>query len=301
MGIADRDYVRNAPPPRSMGSAGIGQMSGWSVTTWLIALCVGVFVLDLLLLNTNLAYFRVERLVPVSETEAVFVETYLPKQQAIELDEAGQLRGLVVQSNPVVRQAIPVGPIERWGFFSADTAVFGGQVWRWVGFQFLHAGGWHLLGNMIGLYFFGSLIETYLGRRRYLAFYLLCGVAGPVIYCMFALAGILQTTSATPLIGASAGVFGILAAAAVIAPNATVLVYGILPMQLRTMALLLLGFAAFMVFTNGNNAGGEAAHLGGAALGYLFIRHPEWLKWAELGPKTRLPKPKSSGYMRYTG
>ncbi|MEM8874104.1 MAG: rhomboid family intramembrane serine protease [Planctomycetota bacterium] len=286
MGINDRDYVRSRPTNAvGMSGAGIGQMSGWSVTTWLIAICVAVFIIDLLLMNTDFAYGRGQ-----VNIDGNVVEVYVPVLEAIELAEQGKM--------------IPIGrvaPIERWGFFSADTAVFGGQLWRWISFQFLHAGGWHLLGNMIGLYFFGSLIENYLGRRRFLAFYLLCGVAGPVIYGMFALAGILSTTSSTPLIGASAGVFGILAAAAVIAPNATELVYGILPMQLKTMALLLLGYAEFMVFTNGNNAGGEAAHLGGAALGYLLIRHPEWLNWADKGPHLGLPKPKGPSHMRYTG
>jgi membrane associated rhomboid family serine protease len=79
------------------------------------------------------------------------------------------------------------------------------------------------------------------------------------------------------LIGASAGVFGILVAAAQVLPNATVLIYGFIPARLRTVALVLLGVAIYTVFTNGRNAGGEAAHLGGAAVGYLLIRNQRWL------------------------
>src|SRR5690606_22065549 len=48
----------------------------------------------------------------------------------------------------------------RWGVFSLDTAVLGGQIWRWVTFQFLHAGIFHLLINMLFLYFFGSMLEN---------------------------------------------------------------------------------------------------------------------------------------------
>jgi hypothetical protein len=56
-----------------------------------------------------------------------------------------------------------------------------------------------------------------------------------------------------------------------------VLIYGVIPARLRTVAWLLLGVAVYTVFTNGRNAGGEAAHLGGAALGYLLIKNQRWL------------------------
>jgi membrane associated rhomboid family serine protease len=78
-------------------------------------------------------------------------------------------------------------------------------------------------------------------------------------------------------VGASAGIFGILIAAAQVAPHATVLIYGVIPMKLRTMAWVLLGVAAYMIFTGGRNAGGEAAHLGGAVVGFLLMQFPRAL------------------------
>jgi membrane associated rhomboid family serine protease len=63
-----------------------------------------------------------------------------------------------------------------------------------------------------------------------------------------------------------------LIAAAQVLPDAQVLIYGVIPARLRTVAWILLGVAIYTVFTNGKNAGGEAAHLGGAAVGYLLIR-----------------------------
>ena len=80
-----------------------------------------------------------------------------------------------------------------------------------------------------------------------------------------------------PMVGASAGIFGVLVAAAILAPNATVLIYGIFPMKLKVLALVMLAVAIYTVWTGGTNAGGEAAHLGGAAMGYILIRHPHWL------------------------
>jgi membrane associated rhomboid family serine protease len=223
-------------------------------------------------------------------TDGQLRDAVLPLEQFQALEAAGRARGLSA-----------MGPLEAWSYFSFTTAVGGLQVWRWITFQFIHAGLGHIFGNMLGLYFFGPMIEQYLGRRRFLAFYLLCGMAGPVVYLFFAATGILGMSPGSPMVGASAGVFGILLAAAQIAPRTTVmLLFPPIPMQLRTLALVLLGLAAYTVFTQGHNAGGEAAHLGGAALGYLLIRNPRLLNWAEGGFK-RLGGAKADSNMTYHG
>jgi uncharacterized membrane protein YuzA (DUF378 family) len=136
------------------------------------------------------------------------------------------------------------------------------------------------------------MIERHLGSKRYLAFYLLCGICGALMYGVLNLGGwmashflgpdavipgLLFNDMSTPLIGASAGVFGVLMAGAYIAPNATVLVFFFLPMRLRTLAYVLVGIAALTVLTRGGNAGGEAGHIGGALAGFYFIRRPRHL------------------------
>jgi membrane associated rhomboid family serine protease len=155
------------------------------------------------------------------------------------------------------------------------------ELWRLITFQFIHAGPIHLLFNMFGLYFFGPMIESYLGSRRFLAFYLLCGVGGPVAYLILWKARFLIADPSTPLVGASAGVFGILIAAARVAPHTAVLLYGIIPVRLRTLALAMMGIAIYTVLaygaSNKHNAGGEAAHIGGAVVGFILIRNPDWL------------------------
>jgi hypothetical protein len=82
----------------------------------------------------------------------------------------------------------------------------------------------------------------------------------------------------TPLVGASAGVFGVLMAAAFIAPTAIVDVFLIIPMKMRTAVYLFLAFAALNLLRVGQNAGGDAAHVGGAIAGYYFIRHMHLLR-----------------------
>jgi membrane associated rhomboid family serine protease len=175
--------------------------------------------------------------------------------------------------------------LANWLHMSTDHAI-GLEYWRLIGFQFLHANFQHLLFNMIGLFFFGPLVEQYLGGKRFLAFYLLCGIFGAVLYLILNLGGyifgdsipgLIFNDTATPLVGASAGVFGILLAGAFLAPNIKVLVFFIIPMRLSTMAYLLVVVALLTVGFGGNNAGGEAAHLGGAAAGWYFIRHPHHL------------------------
>lgn len=176
----------------------------------------------------------------------------------------------------------------EWLHFCTAEGFLGFQYWRFFGFQFLHGSIAHLIFNMIALYFFGPLVEQYLGGKRYLAFYLLCGLFGAVLYMALNLGGVLAGKEIpgllfndirSPLIGASAGVFGVLLAGAFLAPNVRVLVFFIIPMKLSTMAYVLVGIAAWTVLFGGreSNAGGEAAHLGGAAAGWYFIRNPRHL------------------------
>lgn len=186
-----------------------------------------------------------------------------------------------VQARPALEDAF---------HFSTTKGFLQVEFWRFLTFQFQHGGFWHLLLNMIGLYFFGPLVEQFLGGKRYLAFYLLCGIFGAIMYLILNLGGyvaseivnisvpgLLVNRPETPLIGASAGVFGILMAGAYLAPQAKVLLWFFLPMRLSTLAWLLVGISIVVVVTSGENAGGEAAHLGGALAGFYFIRRPHHL------------------------
>ncbi|MEM6332928.1 MAG: rhomboid family intramembrane serine protease [Planctomycetota bacterium] len=192
---------------------------------------------------------------------------------------------LVRAMGPVLVQApgvqVPVKPIESLSYFSVATTFQGLQLWRVISFQFMHGGLWHLVGNALGLFFLGPMIEQWLGSRRFLAFFLLCGVAGALTYTVLSLTGLLVTSPAVPLVGASGGVFGILAAAALIAPNTKILLFFVLPVPLKAVIWGALFIAVVFVIGGGENAGGHAAHLGGAALGFLLIRQAGWLNWAD--------------------
>jgi membrane associated rhomboid family serine protease len=172
------------------------------------------------------------------------------------------------------------GPLYRLGYFSIDTAVFGLQVWRFVSLQFLHAGIQHIFFNMLALYFFGPIVEQTLGPRRYLAFYLLSGIASGLMFVILCFLHILGDDATTRLIGASGSIFGVLIAAAIIAPDVVVRIDFIFPIKLRTLAWLMVGFAVYQVVRSGENAGGEAAHIGGALMGFVLIKNPRLLEFA---------------------
>jgi len=172
---------------------------------------------------------------------------------------------------------------EEWGNFNLEQGLYGWQLWRVVTYQFLHHGFMHVLFNMIGLYFFGPMLEKWWGSRRFLAFYLLCGVSGAFVMALLSFVpGLLMVGPQTTLVGASGSVFGILAGAAVLFPHMKVmLLFPPIPMTMRMMALLFMGLAFLSVMAGTPNAGGEAAHLGGALLGFILVKNAPWLNWAD--------------------
>lgn len=180
-----------------------------------------------------------------------------------------------------------------WGVFRLDRAVWGLQLWRWVTYQFLHHDFFHLLFNMFGLYFFGPIMERWWGSRRFLAFYLLCGIGAAGLYSLFALVPrVLGVDASTSLVGASGSIFGILVGCAILyARQRVMLIFPPVPMTMRTLALLFLGIALVSLMAGSANAGGEAAHLGGAAVGWLLVRRPGllnftgWFSRGRLGQK----------------
>jgi membrane associated rhomboid family serine protease len=171
--------------------------------------------------------------------------------------------------------------------FSIESAFLEFRVWELLSFQFLHANPWHLLGNCAGLFIFGRWAENWWGSRRFLIFYLLCGVAGALFFTLLTLSGLLPFRNLdSPLVGASAGVYGILVSVAVFNPKEMVrLLLPPVDLTMRKLALIVLGVAAAIILIDNLaggrpalNSGGEAGHLGGALLGFLLTRRPALLR-----------------------
>ncbi len=140
--------------------------------------------------------------------------------------------------------------------------------WTVFTYMFLHWDFWHILWNMLFLYWFGRILQDLLGNGRILPVYVYGGLAGAVL--SFALLNVLPDQQATILLGASAGVSAVLMAAATLAPDYVIVLF-VWPVRIKYIALarIVLDLIAVKAFVN---TGGSVAHLGGVAMGYAFIR-----------------------------
>ncbi|MFC7339010.1 rhomboid family intramembrane serine protease [Haloferula chungangensis] len=178
------------------------------------------------------------------------------------------------------------GPISSFGEFSVASAISGGRIWEFLTFQFIHASVLHVMLNSLGLYFFGPLVERWWGSKKFIGFYLICGAAGALFFTLLLTLKFLPKASAyTPLVGASAGLYGILFAVYVIAPAIRVrLLFPPIELSMKQMAIALFVISAGtiiggLLFPNSgifSNEGGEAGHLGGAIMGFVLMKFP-WL------------------------
>lgn len=173
-----------------------------------------------------------------------------------------------------------VGLLTVMGNFNIGEGINGLQVWRLFTYQFLHGHTVHLGLNMMALYVFGPMMEQWWGKRRFLAFYLLCGACGAWLMAMFAYTPLVDGNQAW-LVGASGSIFGILVGVAMVFPKVEVkMVIPPMWVTVRTLAIVFLLLSVAQILFS-FNAGGNVAHLGGALFGYILIRRPWSLDFAD--------------------
>lgn len=143
--------------------------------------------------------------------------------------------------------------------------------WTLLTYAFTHEGFFHILFNMLNLYWFGQLIREYLGDRRLVSLYVLGALAGAFIFLLsYNLVPAFQPAVGTPMVGASAAVTAIIVAGATLLPDYTFMLILIGPVKIKWIAAVVVLIS--LAGVNGGNPGGEIAHLGGALLGFVFIR-----------------------------
>jgi membrane associated rhomboid family serine protease len=145
-----------------------------------------------------------------------------------------------------------------------------GYVWQLLTFQFLHAGISHLVFNGIALWSFGRFVEERLGKAHFLTLYFMSGVTGGLLQCLMGF--LLPTMCGGPTIGASAGIFGVVAAFALLEPDAPVLLFFFVPMRAINLLYLSIAFSVVLFFVHSSVPVAHAAHLGGIAFGVFYIR-----------------------------
>lgn len=146
------------------------------------------------------------------------------------------------------------------------------QPWSILTYMFLHENIWHILFNMLVLYFSGSIFLEYLGERRFSITYIFGGLAGATLYILAfnvfpVFSPVLNVSTA---IGASAAVMAILISIATYIPHYAVHLLFFGPVKLKYIALFYIIIDLLSI--SGSNSGGHIAHLGGAVYGYLYIK-----------------------------
>jgi membrane associated rhomboid family serine protease len=145
-----------------------------------------------------------------------------------------------------------------------------GFVWQFLTFQFLHGGLWHLASNLLGLYFFGRTVETRLGSRQFLRIYLLSGFGGGFLQA--SLQWLLPQYFGGSVIGASAGVLGLIAAFALMEPDARIFLNFFIPLRAKHLLWIELGIALFYTLVPVSTGVADAAHLGGILTALALMR-----------------------------
>lgn len=148
-----------------------------------------------------------------------------------------------------------------------NPAAILSQPWGAVTYLFVHSGILHLATNMLALYLFGTAVESRMGSRPFLLYYLYCGI-GAALFSVF----LSLFTHQVPFIGASGAVLGVAVAFALYWPDAEIMIFP-LPIPIKARYLVI-GLALFDLVMAQVSPGGTAheAHLGGMLSGWLFFK-----------------------------
>lgn len=142
---------------------------------------------------------------------------------------------------------------------------FPNRLYQPLTYMFLHDGFFHIAFNMLFLWMFGTEIEKLWGRSKFLRFYILCGLGGALLPLLF------SPNSAIPIIGASGGIYGVLAAYWRYFPERKIYLYFIFPVKVRYFIPILLFLIPIysILFASGSGVA-HLAHLGGALAGLIL-------------------------------
>lgn len=145
--------------------------------------------------------------------------------------------------------------------------------WTLLTYMFLHTSFWHILFNMLWLYWFGKIFTQYLSQRQLLVTYLVGGLAGGLLYILAynVLPVFANDLVLARALGASASVMAIVAAISFYVPNYTINLIFLGRVKIFYLALALFVLDFFMI--RHGNAGGHIAHIGGAVYGFLYVHY----------------------------
>jgi len=141
-------------------------------------------------------------------------------------------------------------------------------LWQLATYIFLHGGITHLLFNLLALWMFGGELESYWGSRKFLRYFLFCGIGAGICTVIF------TPYQFIPVIGASGAIYGILLAFGWLFPNRLIYIYFLFPIPAKYMVII---FGLIELFSSTEGTGGGVAHLthlGGLLFGLFYMAYP---------------------------
>jgi len=164
--------------------------------------------------------------------------------------------------------------VEKLGLHFMLSSEF--RPYQFITYMFLHGGFGHLFFNMFALYMFGTSVENTWGPKRFLTYYIICGIGAAIVHYLifyFYQNPTENMFDAPVIIGASGAVFGLLLAYGMLFPNQVIYVQFIIPMKAKYFVAL---YGAIELFSGlGNSASDNVAHfahLGGMLFGFILIK-----------------------------
>ncbi|MCU7490050.1 MAG: rhomboid family intramembrane serine protease [Bacteroidota bacterium] len=151
-------------------------------------------------------------------------------------------------------------------YFALMPLGHGFFIWQLITYQFLHGSFSHIFFNMFALWMFGMEIENLWGSKKFLIFYLVCGIGGGLAHLL--LSPVIADMMA-PTIGASGAIYGVMIAFAMMFPDRYIFIYFLIPVK----AKYLIAFLVVLEFLSAGDMSlvAHLAHIGGAVVGFAFI------------------------------
>jgi rhomboid family protein len=205
------------------------------------------------------------------------------------------IKNLLIINVLVFLAQITIGPAMRledtFALHTWQSPDF--KPWQFLTHMFMHGGWDHLFFNMFALWMFGSILENVWGPKRFLIFYLICGLGAALCHMVvlyFNTQNLIEAYNSLslmqqqsyeerfyrqlnePTLGASGAIFGCLAAFGYLFPNTYIYLYFFFPIKAKWFVILYAGFELVMAVQNtaGDNVA-HVAHLGGALAGFLMV------------------------------
>jgi membrane associated rhomboid family serine protease len=305
VGFENRDYTREGDYTGTLAGWGLDYVS--PVVKWLVIVTVVVWLLQIFLTReyTKDDWQRhLEGLPPMMRElyERQEQRAAKPRAESDSTDPAdGDARSSDTASQEETLEVLwrqqRVSIVQEWLELDPRLVVYRGQIWRIVTYAFCHdrTAVWHILFNMIVLYWFGVTLETMYGQREFLLYYLAAAFVSGLAHVALGFA----TGSLNPAIGASGAVMAVLMLFAIHYPRHTIRIFWFFPLEVRWIVVLyvifdlhplLLALAGDQLFTQV----AHAAHLGGLAFGFVYWKLNLQLEryW------DMLPKPRAAGGAR---